>query len=295
MALADVLKDHMHWLNRDCAGWESMRANLSWLDLSNAKLDNVDLSSADLSHSCLEGAHLTYACLVKADLHGANLCGARLDEADLREANLKDVDLTRANLRRAQVNGANLSFAKMERVFAERAQFGYTNMRYVNMSEAHCAYASFIDANLRCAWLRDTDLHGAHLDWTVLRGARLCRPNMDDVTGLMMACPSDGAFVGWKKAKSDDDRSVVIKLEIPEDAKRLSGVDRECRCDKAKVLKILDESGEEIDKAYSIYDPDFAYEVGMMVTPDGFEDDRWRWGNGIYFFITRQEAEDFHW
>ena len=295
MDLADVLKNHMHWLNEDCEGWESMRADLSRMDLNHAELNSVNLQYADLNHANLEGAYLTWACLSKANLQGANLCNAWLDETDLREADLKDADLRGAHLRRADVTGANLSFSRMDGVDAGCSQFGHSNMRYVSMAEGYFAYANFSDTNLSDADIRDADLHWARLDYAVLRGARFAGAQLKNVSGLMMACPSDGAFVGWKKAKTEENRPALIKLEIPEDARRLSGATRQCRCDKAKVLKVFDEFGEEIDKAHSIYDPDFVYEVGATVTPDGFIEDRWEWGSGIYFFITRKEAEDYRW
>ena len=66
--LQDILENHKHWLNRDCNGWESMRANLREADLRG-----VDLRGTDL--------------------RGTDLRGADLREADLREADLRGVDL----------------------------------------------------------------------------------------------------------------------------------------------------------------------------------------------------------
>lgn len=88
-------------------------------------------------------------------------------------------------------------------------------------------------ANLRCADLRCADLCGADL-----RGAYLCGAYLCDAKGLPYipyACPSDGAFIGWKKV-----RGCLVMLEIPEDARRCSSTSMKCRCDKAKVLSITD-------------------------------------------------------
>ena len=46
--LQDILENHKHWLNRDCDGWENMRANLR-----EANLREADLRGADLDFSCL--------------------------------------------------------------------------------------------------------------------------------------------------------------------------------------------------------------------------------------------------
>ena len=108
-----------------------------------------------------------------------------------------------------------------------------------------------------------------------------------------MTCPSDGAFIGWKKARTASGLAIV-KLQILEDAKRSSATGRKCRCDKAEVLSVYDMDGKEIDKAFSDRNHDFIYTKGAIVIPDSFDDDRWNeCSHGIHFFITRKEAEEY--
>ena len=105
-----------------------------------------------------------------------------------------------------------------------------------------------------------------------------------------MACPSDGAFTAWKKLHN----GAIAKLLIPEDAKRSSATGRKCRSDKAVVLAIYDKNGESIESETSARTPGFRYTVGETVTPDSFDDNRWNeCSNGIHFFITRTEAEEY--
>ena len=104
------------------------------------------------------------------------------------------------------------------------------------------------------------------------------------------ACPSDGAFVGWKKVYN-----YLIKLEIPEDAKRCSAASLKCRCDKAKVIKItnLDET-QEYDYVTNCNYKELTYEVDEMVYPDSFDEDRWNeCSHGIHFFINKQDAINY--
>ena len=108
-----------------------------------------------------------------------------------------------------------------------------------------------------------------------------------------MACPSDGAFVGWKKARTENGFAIV-KLQIPDGAKRSSATGRKCRCELAFVIAIYDEDGNEIESAISDNDKSFVYRTGEMVTPDSFDDNRWdECSHGIHFFITRTEAEEY--
>ena len=64
------------------------------------------------------------------------------------------------------------------------------------------------------------NLYGANLNRANLYGADLYGANINGATNIPFipfACPSDGAFIGWKKVNGH-----LIMLEIPEDAKRCS-------------------------------------------------------------------------
>lgn len=120
---------------------------------------------------------------------------------------------------------------------------------------------------------------------------------------IPMVCPETGSFIGWKKClveTSDEeltDKPVVIKLEIPENAKRSSGSGRKCRAEYARVLEIQSLDGTPLPYdtiAYSIYDPHFTYCVGAMVTSSDFNENRFvECTDGIHFFITREEAVNY--
>ena len=222
--LKKILENHMHWIKKDCEGWESMRVNLCGADLYGA------------------------------DLRGADLCGANLYEANLREANLRGANLYGADLCRSDLRGADLRGA---------------DLRVVNLCRA-----DLYEANLRGAELYGADLYEAQ--------------NMPSIPYI---CPDFGAFIGWKKANKH-----IVCLEIPEDAKRLSGTARKCRCNKAKVLSIsnMDGSESELVEIRSDYDREFIYRVGEMVQVEDFDDDRWNeCSKRIHFFINRQEAVEY--
>ena len=189
-----------------------------------------------------------------ANLRGADLYGADLRDADLYDANLRDADLYDANLRGANLRGADLRGANL---------YG---------------------ANLRGANLRGADLYGADLRSANLRGAK-------EVPYIPFACPSDGAFIGWKKVHGK-----LVKLQIPEDTRRCSATTQKCRCDKALVLAITDTDGsnpiEEIENTAQAHH--VTYKVGELVLPDSFDEDRWNeCSHGIHFFINKQDAIDY--
>ena len=111
------------------------------------------------------------------------------------------------------------------------------------------------------------------------------------------SCPTEGSFIGWKKAKLKY-QFYIVKLLIPEDAKRLSGTGHKCRCDKAVVLDIQDLNGNSVSDCiktvYSRFNSLFKYRVGSTVIADDFDENRFNeCSYGIHFFIDRQEAVDY--
>ena len=185
---------------------------------------------------------------------------ADLRGAYLSYANLRDADLSYANLRGADLSYANLSYTNLS----------YANLRYANLREADLSYANLRYADLSYANLRDAE----------------------NVPFIPYACPDFGKFIGYKKASG-----CIVELEIPEDAKRLSATTRKCRCNKAKVLRILNYNKEILDiiEVRSDYDRNFVYKVGKIVSVDNFNEDRFNeCSTGIHFFINFQEAVGYN-
>ena len=120
---------------------------------------------------------------------------------------------------------------------------------------------------------------------------------------IPMACPEEGSFIGYKIAnvypiprdhKFLEERCIV-KLRIPEDAKRSSNVSRNCRCNKAEVLDIVSiDNSRHYDTAFSMFDHHFCYTVGKTVEVKDFNENRWStYTAGIHFFMNKQEAIDY--
>ena len=165
------------------------------------------------------------------------------------------------------------------------------DLRGADLYGANLSDADLRDADLRGANLRDADLRGADLYGANLRGAK-----SDEHTAMYhLACPEEGAFIGFKKCRSYEGEDVIVKLEIPEDAKRSSATTRKCRCSKAKIISITGiKSGKEYEEAFSQRDKRFVFRVGETVVPDSFDEDRWNeCSNGIHFFITKKEVIDY--
>ena len=146
-------------------------------------------------------------------------------------------------------------------------------------------------ADLRGADLRDAYLTGADLRGADLRGADLRGAYLRDAKGIQKQPPQtiitpQGSIIGWKKCND----GVLVKLIIPEGAKRSNAGGRKCRAEYATVLEVI---GAEIGVTTE-HGPKTEYRVGNKVMPDKWDDD-WRneCSNGIHFWLTKEEAENF--
>ena len=227
-----------------------------------------------------EGNTITETVL-DAIRRGANLRDADLRDADLRDADLRGADLRGANLRGADLRGANLCDANLR-----GADLYDANLRDADLRDADLRCADLCGANLYGADLRGADLRGANLYGADLRGA-----NLRDAKGCYLSCPTEGSFIGWKKASGH-----IVKLRIPEDARRSSATGHKCRCDKAYVMEIQNMDGTKAteDTVRSDHDKDFVYTVGATVEVPDFDDNRWsECAPGIHFFIDRRAAVEY--
>ena len=190
-----------------------------------------------------------------ADLRGANFGGVKLQGIDLAGADLREADCMGADFTGAAFMGADL--------------------REVDFSGA-----TLRGADLRWTDLRETNLFKANLMDTDLEGTKLLQSQAD-----LLTIVSEGALIGWKQCRDN----VIVKLRIPEAAKRSNGTDRKCRAEYVEVLEVF--GGTE---GISTHDSNIVYRVGKTVRCDKWNEDRWNTcGGGIHFFITRSEAEEY--
>ena len=196
-------------------------------------------------------------------------------------ADLSYVDLSYASLCGMYLFGANLSGANLSWTNLSGATLAYANLQGADLSSADLRHAYLLGASLSGADLFGSDLKGANLKDANLTYAK-------NFPNIPMACPESGSFIGWKTAGG-----YIVKLEIPEDAKRSSGTGEKCRCNKARILAIENKDGTSADvtEVCSDYDSDFIYKVGETVIVDDFDDNRFNeCSTGIHFFMNRDDA-----
>ncbi len=210
------------------------------------------------------------------------------NKLDLSCIDLSNEDLSNLMLSNIIFRNANLSNTVIK----------YSVLNGSDLSGANLSNAVFIGSHLKSVNLRKSNLRGAVFCSTDISSALIDTNTIDKY--FPSICPSEGEFIGWKKAVIMEDavtfHRVIVKLLIPKDARRSSAFGRKCRCDKAKVLSIetLDGLETNMDTAFSAYNGVFAYEIGKEVSVDNFDEDRsHECAPGIHFFMTREEAVEY--
>ena len=117
-----------------------------------------------------------------------------------------------------------------------------------------------------------------------LRGADLCGANLPSYK----ICPEKGSFRAFKALSG----GLVIEIEVFSSAKRTNSLTgRKCRASKIKCITGPSKRNKCLGwrTEAGVY-----YYKGAIVEADSFDDDiRLECTNGIHFFMTKEEAEEW--
>lgn len=256
--LKEILDRHELWLSSDNQNNSELRANLK-----NINLSEVDLSYANLRDAILDNVNLSYACLNYSNLSGAEIKCSNFTHADLQCAQLYHTCIYNGTFYAALFDGAQLFQA-----------FLYNTV---------LVCANFDNANLACAVLDHTNI-----DKASFTSCNLYRTKMYEATGSLLEYRTGKILtepiIGYKKCKYN----VIVTLEIPKDAIVFSINGTKCRTNKAKVIDI-----DGADRAFSIFNT-MTYYIGDEFNIKDFNCEYNReCANGIHFFMTREEAENY--
>lgn len=158
---------------------------------------------------------------------------------------IKFSDFTISNLDQINFNKASISATDFVLAVVSDTTFNRSDIVKVNFTNSQIHASSFNFANItgstfNYATLNKVCMYMSGIWNTIFENVKCYRCIINDVDSnripyVSLACPSEGSFIGWKVVDG-----CLIKLLIPEDAKRSSATTHKCRCDKAKVLEITD-------------------------------------------------------
>lgn len=216
-----------------------------------------------------------------------SICQEKFYGLDLRYADLSKLDIDFVTFDHCNFEGANFYGSWI------RARIIDSSMKNTNLSKT----------KMECDFYK-TDFYGAKTDPETSFYHSLLSYSINTYgLGIPLACPSEGSFIAWKKCEGRKNLKpfgdVIVKLLIPEHARRSSATTKKCRCDEAIVLDIQDYSGNSIANnvtAHSLFLEDkIMYAVGKVIKPTKpFEENRFKeCASGIHFFMDRDDAVDY--
>ena len=299
----------------DFAGQSLYNANFAYAHLEGAKLTHCCLNEANFEHCRFSQTDFTGSTLVGSNFSLAHLISTSLVNCYCKNSVFDGATIENSNLFNSNFTNSNFRSVSFKNTVANYTQFLYCDFLNGSFYKIDFIGADFTDAiinkcefnkyNLKSVIINYVSMFGCSVSFTNLENVKFVDTsikyvsfkNNQNMPYASMSCPSDGSFIGWKKV----DNRYLIKLQIPEDAKRSSATYFKCRCDKALVLEITDLKNNDKSiknitntKAYNCYGSKVNYIVGEMVYPDSFDDNRWNeCSNGIHFFINKQDAINY--
>ncbi len=303
-----------------------MEEHAKWLR-DNKEGKRADFSDVDLSEMNLSGMDFSHAEMTGVNLRNSNLAGANLSHENLWGSYMHNTDLTGAVIDGTTFYDVNLTLSKLNDCKGEKACFSFSCMWDCQLKNANLQKANFFASEICNCDFTESNLEEARFccadfDDSIFVNTKLCNANFDyarrtywtnfensDMTGLSTAdidldpdnlkgvkglhmpifCPEEGSFIAWKNCRDGK----VVKLLIPEHAERKGNTLHSCRASEAVVLDIFDKEGNSVDEAVSRADKEFKYTKGATVFAKKLDPKRNGDMSGIYFVLSRAEAETF--
>lgn len=249
------MNKRINYNGKDLVNKNLSRTNLKYVSFKGCYLYNVNFEE-----SILIGADFTGAIIINTNFKNTDLCFSKFRGAEIKGGtNFENAQLNSADLTAAELTACRLYHANMKNTILTSTKFTKCDMRDVNLKYSY----------KNCTKFKETKFSNNSFKYPI--------PTM---------CPEYGSFIAWTTKVDEYDDFWFVKLQIPEDAKRLTTSDNTCRCSKAKIISIENLDGNI--KVNSIYvEDDEIWTVGDIIEVKDFNDNETDEGGGIEFRITR--------
>lgn len=269
-------------------------------DFSGATIITSTFKNCDFTGAIFSKARISSSCFDFSEFDNTDLTKIIGDRLSFKEATMLNCDLNRSHFVKSNFYKIGISTCSLFGSDISDCLFDYAVISHSIFMMTNGSYTSFANSKITDSYfhhsdLSSTDFSKANIDLdSRFDNTEFYSIDQNKLPFIPSICPPEGSFIGYKCGvdKFDSLKLYLITLEIPADAKRLSSsVGRQCRCNKAKVLSIVDFDGNSISKCRSFYDASFIYEVNSIVKEDNLDENRFNpFSTGIYFWMTKEEA-----
>lgn len=280
-------------------GYDFTDVDFSAACIKNVVFDNCEFHNVSFNNASLTDTTFTACMLTDSSFLYANMIGTIFHDVLCKDVNMTYAKMSSNDMETFHCTDCDFDRMSIVKTTFKNSSFSYSNFGRTLMKEVNFSYCSFHVINFRYAQLQHMSYVGNKYGYTDFDHTNMLE--WGDYPDVPMSCPTTGAFICWKQIYeiTDDSRSVqyVVKMEVPEDAERSSGLSNTCRCSKAKVLDIINiKTTEHVESVLHrpLIGKNTEYVCGEMVYPDSYDENRWNeCSNGIHFFMKMGEAIDF--
>ena len=246
---------------------EILKRHKKWLKEEGdwSDKDQASFVSQTINSDILKGADLRLAVFLSCNLAGS----------------VKDADFSESIITGCKFEGIDASGARFNNADLSGSDFSGCILKGANFSGAVTDGCIFDDADLEGAICYEVT------DINAFSGAK----NMPEIIIRDFDEVPQGDIVSvWKKVREN----LIVRLEIPADAKRINIDKTRCKADRVIVKSIEDLDGNPSKKksVASLHDPGFIYKLGDTISIYSFKEDT-SMTDGIYFFMDRKNAEKY--
>ena len=265
--LQKILKENELWVQSK--GEKGKEAKLQNTDFSRMKILDIDLSNIDISNSSFNKMIIQ---------------NIKINNVKMEQCSFKGTKFNNIYFNNVKASFSNFSTTDMNNIHINESEFDNTIFYNVMIDKLKTNYTDFYSAEFI-----DSKIKHSHMINTMLENTVMKNLNNDAFPEI---CPPIGrSFIGYKKVKDK-----ILTLEILKDSKRVSLIYDNCRCNKAKVIKIeeMDGSTSNITEIASDYNMHFIYKLNQVVQSPTFNENRFdEFTDGIHFYMSKNQAKNF--
>lgn len=287
--LKEILENHSHYLKKDCKDWEEKRAIFK-----NITFENIEINNAIFDEAIFEDVVFNNCTFILASFKGTNFSYVDVKNTVLKRSSFKNTKINNSSFENVNLNASKFIGCVVFNNRFVKAELCTSLVESTNIFQARVSNSKIINTTFNCSTIDIVKFTNIDFLKTIFNNSQIDSIELIDCKNfpfIPTVCPEEGSFIGYKKTNKG-----IVKLEIPADARRISGTGRKCRCDKAKVLGIYDKNRNllSITETSSYFDNNFIYRVGEMVEEPDYCENRWKTcSSGIHFFINFQEAVEY--